>query len=128
MTYIKAKNIQHQKKVFPNEIINDQYKVNKYFIGLVLPVHKLGIEIDENGHIDRCKIEEQKRQKIIKEETGFEIVRINPDKENFDILDEIGKIQVFISNSNKKLTEESTKNKMINDTEKFIKVKVVVKI
>ena len=94
------------KKVFPNEIIDDQYKVNKYFIDLVFPVHKLGIEIDENGHTDRCKIEEQKRQEIIKEETGFKIIRTNPDKENFDILDEIGKMQVFISDSNKNLTEE----------------------
>ena len=92
--------------MFPNEIIDDQYKVNKYFIDLVFPVHKLGIEIDENGHTDRCKIEEQKRQEIIKEETGFKIIRTNPDKENFDILDEIGKMQVFISDSNKKLTEE----------------------
>ena len=45
----------------------------------------------------------------MKEETGFETIRINPDKENFDIFDEIGKIQVFISNSNKKLTKKSTK-------------------
>ena len=68
------------KKVSPIEIIDDQYKVTKYFIDLVFPVHKLGIEIDENGHTDRCKIEEQKRKEIIKEETGFEIIRINPDK------------------------------------------------
>ena len=110
------------KKIFPNEVITDQYKVNKYFIDLVFPVHKLGIEIDESGHTDRSKIEEQKRQKIMKEETGFEIIRINPDKENFDIFDEIGKIETFISNSNKKLTEELRKNKMIDDTEKLTKM------
>ena len=68
------------KKFFPNEIINDQYRVNKYFIDLTFPVHKLGIEIHENGHMDRSKTEEQKRSKLIKEETGFEIIRINPDK------------------------------------------------
>ena len=54
------------KKIFPNEIINGQYKVNKYFIDLVFPVHKLEIEIDKNGHMDRSKAEEQKRSKIIK--------------------------------------------------------------
>ena len=91
------------KKVFPNGTMNDQYRVNKYFIDLVFPAHKLGIEIDENGHIDRSETDEQKRSKIIKAETGFEITRINPDRENFDIFDEIGKIQRFISNSNKKL-------------------------
>ena len=29
------------KKVFPNEMMNDQDQVNKYFIDLVFPVHKL---------------------------------------------------------------------------------------
>ena len=102
--------------------MNDQYRVNKYFIDLVFLVHKLGIEGDENGHMDRSKTEEHKRSKIIKEETGFEIIRINPDRENFDIFDEIGKIQRFISNSNKKLTEESTKKSLIDDTEKLTRI------
>ena len=75
------------KKVFANEIRNNQYRVNKYFIDLVFPVHKLEIEIDENGHIDRSETEEQERSKTIKEETGFEIIRINPDRENFDIFE-----------------------------------------
>ena len=110
------------KKVFPDEIINDQYRVNKYFIDLVFLVHKLGIDIDENGHMDRSETEEQKRSKIIKEETGFEIIGINPDRENFDIFDEIGKIQKFISNSNKKLNEESTTKSLINDTEKLTRM------
>ena len=43
------------KKKFPNEKMSEQYKVNKYFIDLAFPVHKLGIEIDENGHTDRPK-------------------------------------------------------------------------
>ena len=68
--------------------------------------------------MDRSETEEQKRSKIIKEKTGFEIIRITPDKEDFDVLDEIGKIQVFIFNSNKKLTEELTKTKIIDDAEK----------
>ena len=72
--------------------------------------------------MDRSKTEEQKRSKIIKEETGFEIIRINPDRESFDIFDEIGKIQRFISNSNKKLTEESTTKSLINDTEKLTRM------
>ena len=84
-------------------------ELKKYFINLVFPVHKLGIEIDENGHIDRSEIKEQKRSKIIKEETGFEITIINSDKENFDIFDEISKIQTFIYHSARKLAQESTK-------------------
>ena len=111
-----------RKKMFLNEIINEQYKVDKYFIDIVFPVHKLGVEIDENGHLDRCKIKEQKRQEIMKKETGFKIMRMNPDKENFDIFDEIGKIQSFISRSNKRLTEKSTKKSLINDTEKLTRM------
>ena len=72
--------------------------------------------------MDRSKAEEQKREKIIKEKTAFEIIRINPDKKNFDIGDEIGKMQVFISDSNKKLTEESTKISLIDDAEKLTKM------
>ena len=72
--------------------------------------------------MDRSETEEQERSKIIKEETEFEIIRINPDIENFDIFDEIGKIQRFISNSNKKLTEESIKKSLIDDTEKLTRM------
>ena len=72
--------------------------------------------------MDISETEEQKRSKIIKEETGFEIIRINPEKENFDILDEIGEIQVFICNSNKKLTEELTKNKITDYAEKSTRI------
>ena len=75
------------RKAFPNEIIRDQYKVLKHRIDLVFPAHKLGIEIDENGNMNRIKINKQERQELI-----FEVIRINPDKENFDIFDEIGKI------------------------------------
>ena len=72
--------------MFLNQIINEQCEVNKYFIDLVFPVQKLEIEMDENGHMDRSETEEQKRSKIIKEKTGFEIIRINPDKETLIFL------------------------------------------
>ena len=62
-------------------------RVKKYFIDLVFPVHKLGVEMDENKHMDRLKSEEQKRSKIINKETGLKIIRINADRENFDIFD-----------------------------------------
>ena len=47
--------------VLPNEIINEQYKVDKYFIDLVLPAHKLRIEIDEFGLMIRSEAEEKKK-------------------------------------------------------------------
>ena len=52
------------KKVFPNEIINEQYKVNKYFIDIIFYIHQLAIEIDENGHMDRWEIKDQERQEL----------------------------------------------------------------
>ena len=89
------------KKVFVNETIIEQHKVYKYFIDLVFLVHGKGIEIDKSGHLQRSDVKEEKRE-IIKEKTGFEIIRINPHNEGFDIFDEIGRIQTFISNSNKR--------------------------
>ena len=46
------------KKTFKKQKIIDQYRVEKYFIDLFFPVHKLGIEIDENCHLDRPQIKE----------------------------------------------------------------------
>ena len=97
-------------------------KLVNIFIDPVFPVHKLGIEIDENGHMDRCEIKERERQEILKKETGFKFTNINPDNENFDIFDEIGKIQSFISMSNKRLIEQSTKKSLISDAEKLTKM------
>ena len=87
--------------MFPNEIIKEQYKVIGYFIYLSFPVHKLGLEVDENGHMDRSEAQDKERQKAIKK-TGITIIEINSDKENFDIFVEIGKIQNYIVESTKK--------------------------
>ena len=46
--------------------MNEQYKVGKYFIDFVFLVQELGIEIHENGHTDRSKIEEQKGSETIR--------------------------------------------------------------
>ena len=109
------------KKIFKKQTIIEQYRVEKYFIDLFFPVHKLGKEIDENGHLDRSEIKEQKREQTIKK-AGINIIRSNPDKENFDIDDEIGEIQDFINESSFKLGEQSAKNKTIEDTEKMAKM------
>ena len=72
--------------------------------------------------MDRCEIKEQKRQEVIKKEAGFKIIRINPDKKNFDIFDEIGKVQDYIIKSTIELTERSTKKSLIDDSEKLTKI------
>ena len=110
------------RKIFKSQIINEQYRVKNYFIDLVFPVHKLGVEIDENGHIQKSKIKEQEREQTIKEETGFHIIITNPNKENFDIDDKIGEIQDFIYKSGLELSKQSAKNKIVEDTEKLTKI------
>ena len=107
--------------MFASETTIEQYRVKKYFIDLVFPVHKLGIEIDENNHTDRCKLK-KKREQVIKQDTGFKIIRVNPDKGDFDVFDEIGEIQKFIIKSTKTITRKSTKKSMIDDTEKLTKM------
>ena len=44
------------KKVFKRQKTFDQYRIEKYFINLYFPEHKLGIEINENGNTDRPEI------------------------------------------------------------------------
>ena len=57
----------------------DQNKVQKYFIYLYFPDDKLGIEVDENCHLDRSDIKEQKREETIKH-LGTSLIRNNLDK------------------------------------------------
>ena len=76
----------------------DQFKIDKYFINLYFPEHKLGSEIDQNEHTDRLKVKEQDREETIKN-LSITLIRINPDKEGFDIFDERSAIQDFIYES-----------------------------
>ena len=98
----------------------EQHKIDKYFIDLYFLKHKLGIEIDENGHLDRLKVKEQEREEAIKN-LGITLIRTNPDKEGFDIFIKIGEIQDFIDESALKLGQELKKNKIIEDLEKNFK-------
>ena len=102
------------KKMFSNKIIEGQYYILGYYTDLAFPVHKLGIEIDENGHMDRSKAKEKERQKTIEKETGFTIIRINPDREGFHDFVEIGRIQNYIIESTKKITKKSATDDVKN--------------
>ena len=43
------------KKMFPNEILEEKYRVLGHFIDLAFSVHKLGLEVNKNGHMDRSE-------------------------------------------------------------------------
>ena len=56
----------------------------------------------------------KRRREFETKKTWIKTIRINPDSEKFNIQTEIGKIYIYSNESNKKLTEESTKKSLIN--------------
>ena len=50
----------------------------------------------------------------MEKELGCKFIRINPAKENFNIFVEIGRMQNYITELNKILTEKSTKEALID--------------
>ena len=85
--------------MFANEKIKPQHFVlNKYYIDLYFPEHKLAVGVDEKAHLDRNKDEDKKREKEIKKELDCEFIKINPSKERFNINVELGKIHNHILN------------------------------
>ena len=90
-----------------------QYSLlNKYRIDSYLPVHRLAIEIDKKGHMDRRKTKEKEKQKEIKKDLEYKFIRINPDGEDFDMDARIATIFNHINEANKKLTEELIKKSL----------------
>ena len=76
---------------FKGENMLTQYVLG-YRIDLYFHDYKLAVEIDENGHSDRNIDYKIKRKKIIEQELNCKLIRIDPDKEDFDIFKAINKI------------------------------------
>ena len=87
--------------LFEAENIKTQYVLG-FRINLCFQDYKLTIEIDENGHSDRNIDYKIKRQKVIEQELGCKFIRIDPDKEDFDISVTINEIFRHIKQSTKK--------------------------
>ena len=83
-----------------------QYNVLSYIINLYFYGYKLAIEIDKNGHSDRNIDYEIKRHKGIEQELGCKFIRIDPDKEDFDIFRAINEIFRHIKQSTKKINKQ----------------------
>ena len=90
---------------FEGENMQTQYNVLSYRIGLYFYDYNLAIEIDKNGHSDRNIDYEIKRQKTIEQELDCKYIRIDPDKEDFDIFKTFNEIFRHIKQSTKKLNE-----------------------
>ena len=80
---------------FEGENMQTQYNVLSYRIDLYFLDYKLAIEIDESGHSDRNIDYEIKRQKAIEQELGCKFIRIDRDKEDFDIFRAINEIFIY---------------------------------
>ena len=75
--------------------------------------HKLGIEIDEYGHVDRNFEDEQSRQLMIEEKIGCKIVRINPDTPDFNINRVTNLVFMHIKQSTKKSLIEDLSKRLL---------------
>ena len=80
-----------------------QVRIDLYFHD-----YKRAIKIDENGHSDGNIDYEIKRQKAIEHELGCEFIRIDPNKENFNIFEAINEY-LDTSNSCLKLNSQLKK-------------------
>ena len=84
-------------EIFTREKILQQRNVLKYCIDLYIPDYQLAIEVDGKGHQDRDEHKEEEKYN----KTRIKI-RINADRENFNIYTEIGRIYDHISETKKK--------------------------
>ena len=104
---------------FEGENMQTQYSVLGYRIDLYFHDYRLAIEIDEKGHTDRNTNDKIQRQKALEKELGCEFIRINPDKENFNINKANNDIFRHIKESTKEITKKST----INSVKRLLKAK-----
>ena len=93
--------------------IKTQYNVLGYRIDLHFHDYMLAIETDENGHSYRNIDYEIKRQKTIEQEFCCTFIRIDPEKENFDILKAINEIFRQIKQSGKKTLISKTSARLL---------------
>ena len=85
------------EKMCKHNIMFLSYRIDLYFQD-----YKLAIETDENGQSDRSIDCEIKRQKVIEQKLECKFIRIDPDKEDFDIFRAIIEIIRHIKLSTKK--------------------------
>ena len=73
------------KNAFEGENIQIHDRVLGYEIDIYFHDYKLAVEIDKKDHQDRDISREIERQKALEKQLSFKFIRINPDKENFNI-------------------------------------------
>jgi very-short-patch-repair endonuclease len=87
--------------------IKRQYIMGKYRLDMYFVEYKLAIECDENDHADRNETYELERQAYIIAQ-GNQIIRFNPNEQNFDLSNVLNAIYKVIFQSTKKHLPIST--------------------
>ena len=105
------------KKFFPNEDIIEKYFALHYRNDFTFKKHMLVVKIDEKGHVDRDPDYERKGQKEL-EKLDYQLIKINPDKIDFNDYEEFGRVSAYIAESIKKQTEKSIKKLLLDDLSK----------
>ena len=89
-----------------------------YITGLILFLKNRGYwKKDEKGHADRDSDYEKRTQKE-RQKLSCHVIRINPDKIDFNYYEEFGEVSTYIATSIKKQTEELTKKSLIDNLSK----------
>ena len=98
------------RNAFDGENIQTHYRVLGYEIDIYFCDYKLAVEIDEKDHQDRVISREIERQKALEKERGCKFIRINPDKEHFNIFKAQNEIFRHIKESSEESNKELTKH------------------
>ena len=129
MKVIEETTLESLRDTFGGENIQTHYNVLEYEIDLYFHDYKLAVEIDENVLQDRDISREIERQKALEKELGRKFIRINPDKENFNIFKAQNEIFRHIKESNKESTKELTKKSLTDElSNKLLKLEFEKKI
>ena len=107
MKVIETTTLESLKDTFEGENIQTHYRVLGCEIDIYIHDHKLAVEIDEKDHQYRDISSEIERQKALEKELGRKLIRINLDKENFNIFKAQNEIFRHIKDSTKELTKKS---------------------
>lgn len=68
------------------------FRVDRYRIDLYFTDHKIAVECDKHGHVDRDPQAEVERQAFITKQLNCQWVRYNPHHKDFDIMKVVNQV------------------------------------
>ena len=108
-------------KLFPNENIVLNKKLNNRKPDIWFKNQNLTIEVDEGNHENYDSDDEKEREDMFKRH-NFKTIRCNSNDLNFDHFKFVGKINVYISKLRKRKAANGAISKIAEDFEKIVVV------